>query len=205
MKKFAMLFILITLMAFTASLVHAETYPIGADVAVKVEYFRFMDDSLRNSGAKDAVYVGVEAYKQLFCPNLYLGVEAGWAGTRGGFTERFIDEGSFRIDTEVNYVPIEFNAKYVFNLSPCLFFDLGAGFSINYINMEAESFGVSASTNDWIWGGQFFGELNYKITPCLFLGVAVKYQLTENIKAFGFNTDTSADNFRAGMQLGYKF
>ena len=112
---------------------------------------------------------------------------------------------AFVSNTEVNYVPIEFNAKYVFKLSPCLFLDFGAGFSINYIDMEAESFGVSTSTNDWIWGGQFFGELNYNITPCLFVGVAVKYQLTENIKAFGFNTDTSADNFRAGMQLGYKF
>jgi hypothetical protein len=205
MKRMTVLLILIGFILVSSS-VYAEKYEVGADIAVKVEYFRFMDSNLRDAGAKDGVYVGLEAYKQLFIPNLFFGVEAGWAGTSGSFDSSPINDILvFHVDTDVNYVPIEFNAKYVFNISPCLFFDIGGGFSINYLNIKVESLGVSASDNDWLWGGQFFGELNYKITPCLFVGVGVKYQLTEDMRLFGANTETSADNFRVGAQLGYKF
>jgi hypothetical protein len=206
MKKFSFVLILMTLVVFSTSLVHAQKYEIGADVAVKVQYFRFMDSDFKDAGVQDGVYVGIEAYKQLFLPNLYFGVEAGWAGASGNFTTPIINDfGALTVDSEVNYVPIEFNVKYVFELSPCLFFDLGGGFSINYLDMKVESMGVSASQNDWLWGGQFFAELNYKITPNFFVGIGAKYQLTEDIELFGADTGTSADNFRVGAQLGYRF
>ena len=201
MKKIAVFLILVGFILVSSS-VYAQKYEIGADVAAKVQYFRFMDSAFEDLGAKDGVFFGLEFYKQLFIPNLYFGVETGWAGTRGGFNG-IDDVGIFRIDTEVNYVPIEFNAKYVFEINPCLFFDLGAGFSINYIDIKTEAFRVSVSEDDWLWGGQFFGELNYKFTPNFFAGIGVKYQLTESTRLFG--TDANADNLRVGAQVGYKF
>ena len=203
MKRMAVFLILIGLTVVSTPVYaqYAQRYEIGADVALKVQYFRFMDSAFKDAGAENGVFVGVEAYKQLFIPNLYFGLEAGWAGTSGSFDA--FNNPRFAIDTDVSYVPIEFNAKYVFEINPCLFFDLGAGFSINYIDIKTEAFRVSVSEDDWLWGGQFFGELNYNITPNLFAGIGVKYQLTESTRLFG--TDANADNLRVGAQVGYKF
>jgi hypothetical protein len=201
-------FLILLVFTLVSSSVYAEKYQIGADVAVKVEYFRFMDDAFKDVGAQDAVFVGVEAYKQLFIPNLYFGLEAGWAGPSGGFdASGFFNNQlvTFHIDTDVTYVPIELNAKYVFEINPCLFLDIGAGVSYNYTKLKASALGVSISDDDWLFGGQFFGELNYNINPNLFLGIGVKYQITDKIRLLGIDTETSADNLRVGAQLGYKF
>ncbi len=53
--------------------------------------------------------------------------------------------------------------------------------------------------------GQFFGDLNYKITRDIYLGVGIKYQLTREFAFDNFATNVSGDNLRLGGQLGYNF
>ena len=105
----------------------------------------------------------------------------------------------------VNYVPIEFNAKYAFDITPCLKFDLGAGVSANWFSLDADVGNASFSSSDWLFGGQFFADLNYKFAPNWFVGANVKYQLTQEIELAGINTNTTANNLRVGGQLGYSF
>jgi hypothetical protein len=208
MKKIVLSFILITFVIFASSGVHAQRYELGADVAVKVDYFRFMDSTLGDLDLQNGVYVGIEAYKQLLCPNLYLGAEVGWAGTdaSAGVWRNELLLNS--VDLDVTYVPIEFNAKYVIPIQPCLKLDLGAGLSLNYFKLSVDSSQLglgSGSDSDWAFGGQFFTALNYTFSNNLFLGVEAKYQLTQNLTIRGLPSDVSADNLRIGGQFGYKF
>lgn len=198
MKKFVLFSILLTLIVATQP-VYAATSDLGADVALKVQYFHLMDDSFGDLDASDGVYVGIAAYKQLLMSNFFLGMEVGWAGTSG-------EPVAFGIpfDVEVNYVPIEFNAKFVFPIMDCVDFDFGGGFSINYFDLKIEALGASASQNDWVWGGQFFADINYTFNN-FFVGIGAKYQLTEDLSLGGINTDSGADNVRAGVQIGMKF
>ncbi|MEM5787111.1 MAG: outer membrane beta-barrel protein [Syntrophobacteraceae bacterium] len=208
MKRFFLLSILFCFVLASPCLSRAETYQIGANVAAKVDYFHFTDSNIADLNAQDGVYVGIEAYKQLFFPNFNLGMEVGWAGTSGS-TTGFVPFGPFitqvTLDTDINYIPIEFNAKYVVPLSDCFSLDLGAGFSINHFDIETKIPALgSVSDDDWVWGGQFFTGLNYRYRNWL-MGINFKYQLTEELRFFGANTSTSADNLRAGVQIGYTF
>ncbi len=187
--------------------VHAQqTYPLGiADVAVKVDWFHFTDSSLGDLSLQNSVYVGLETYFALacVCPNLYLGLEAGWAGPSNDVNfgnRQFAD-----VDLNVNYVPIEFNAKYVFDITPCLKFDLGGGISANWFNLDVSVRRNSFSSSDWLFGGQFFSDINYRFAHNWFIGANVKYQLTQDIELNGINTNTSANNVRVGGQLGFIF
>ena len=211
MKKVCFVLFLLSFVV-ASSFAHAQTYQIGADVALKVQYFRLMDKDLHDFNAENGIFVGIEAYKQLFAPNLYFGVETGWAGTNGDVTALGVN-----IDSEVTYVPIEFNAKYVIPLSQCLNLSLGGGISYNFFNLDSTAtinvfgtpFRTSLSVDDWVFGGQFFAGLDYKFTQNLFAGIGVKYQLTEDLtfqtRGFAVETETSADNLRVGMQIGYMF
>ena len=211
MKKFGFLLLLFSVV-MVSSLAQAQTYQLGADVALKVQYFRFMDRDIQDTNAENGVFIGIEAYKQLFIPNLYFGIETGWAGTSGSFGSSSFD---INVDSDVTYVPIEFNAKYVVPLSRCFNLSLGGGISYNYFNLDSTltsnfvgNFRTSASADDWVFGGQFFAGLDYRFNN-LFAGVGVKYQLTEDLTlhsgGFSLPTNTSADNLRIGMQLGLMF
>jgi hypothetical protein len=212
MRKGFLLSILIAVMVLFTANAHAEKYELGAGVAVKVDYFHFMDSTIRGLNAQDGYYVGVEAYKELLFPNFFLGMEVGWASTSGNFAGLVpgdnsfgIPSGMYALDTDINYIPIEFNAKYVYPLARNLKFGVGAGFSINHFDFSGQVPGYgSVSDNDWVWGGQFFGELNYKYENWFF-GINVKYQITEDVRLFGFNTGVSADNLRVGGQIGITF
>jgi hypothetical protein len=188
---------------------NADQYDIGADVAVKVDYFHFTDSLLHRLNAQNSIYVGVEGYKEMFFPYFYLGAEVGWAGPSGRFTGLFppgqiIPGGYYTLDTSTNYVPLELNAKYVIRILSNLDFGVGGGFSVNYFDAKfAEPFG-SSGDSDWLWGGQIFGELNYKYQS-LFIGINVKYELTEDIYLFGVDSGLSADNLRIGGQIGLTF
>jgi hypothetical protein len=228
MKKSAFFLSLIVFAVFASAYAHAQKYEIGADVAVKVQYIRFMDSTIRGMDLENGVYVGVEAYKQFFLPNLYFGIEAGWTGTSSNPSPTLssndeLPNTSIKLDLDMTYVPIEFNTKYVIPINHCLNFDIGAGFSYNYIRLHENAPGiprigappsastsVSVSTENWIFGGQFFAELNYKFKNNLYMGIAAKYQLTEDTTFpapyRGAGTSSmSADNFRVGMQMGYMF
>jgi hypothetical protein len=205
MKKLVLSFILLTCVILASSGVQAQRYEIGADVAVKVDYFRFMDSTLGDLNLQNGVYVGIEAYKQLLVPNLFFGMEVGWAGTdssSGVWRNQLLLSS---IDLDISYVPIEFNVKYVIPIQPGLKLDFGGGLSYNYLKFNIDGFFGSASDSDWVFGGQFFTALNYTFTNNLYLGVEVKYQLTQNIKDLGLPSDVSADNLRVGGQFGYKF
>ncbi len=185
---------------WVGSIVWAEQrYPLGwGNGAVKVDYFRFTDSDMKNLDLENGVYVGVEGYVSLLHPNLYFGLEAGWARTSGG-----VEFDGFDIDLDVYYVPIEFNIKYVLEINPCLTIDVGGGGSANYFNVDAEGNGLSGGDDDWIWGGQLFGNVNYKLGQW-FLGANVKYQFTDFIDIAAFR-DMRASNFRAGAQVGFMF
>ncbi|MEN6441529.1 MAG: hypothetical protein ABFD97_23435 [Syntrophobacter sp.] len=64
------IFLVMTYIAFLAA--HHKI----AVVAVKVEYSQFSGRTLHDLNASNGVYSSIEAYKQLFMPDLYIGVSA---------------------------------------------------------------------------------------------------------------------------------
>jgi hypothetical protein len=185
MKK-VMLLCLIGAFLMTCTVVRAqETAPLGAgNLALKVDYISFTEDDLEDADLDSGVYLGLEGFGEI-TPNLYLGLEVGYA---------FVDEGKF--DLDLTYVPVELNLKYAAEVSPQFVIDFGAGVSYNYAKIEDHDF----DEDDWLFGGQFFVDLNYTF-DCFFLGVNGKYQLTEE----GDDFDVSFDNWRIGGQIGYSF
>jgi len=214
MKKLVLL-VLVAAMALLAGLAQAEQrYPLGAgNFAIKVDYLRFTESGVDDLGVADAPYIGAEFFFPVLNPNFYLGIELGYAWSSGDQTFTFIDRIGRRIDFnadfDVDYVPIEFNAKYVIELNPSWTFDIGGGISYNYFNIDASADLFRGDVDlggdsDWLFGGQFFADVNYKMGPWFF-GGNVKYQITEDISLSGYDTDVSASNFRVGGQAGLMF
>jgi hypothetical protein len=172
MKK-VMFFMLIMAFIFTSSSLYAEQKsPLGSgNIAVKVNYISFTEDE------DTGVYGGLEGYGEIR-PNLYLGAEVGYANS---------------ISETDTFIPIELNLKYAITVAPEFIIDLGAGGSYNYVKEEH-------TDSDWVWGVQFFVDLNYKIQQ-FFIGVNAKYQQTEHYK----DTEKDFNNWRFGGQIGIMF
>jgi hypothetical protein len=202
MKKFTVL-LMVAVMVLVATSVHAQQrYPLGAgNVALKVDYLRFTDSNVEDLDLVNAVYIGGEAFFPVWNPNFYLGIEVGYAWSSGAAD----DPLGFGADLDLAYVPIEFNAKYVFELNPCLTLDLGGGISYSYFNIDTSGDGALGGGDEWVFGGQFFADLNYKIGQQWFIGANAKYQITEDMSLGGLDTDVSASNFRVGGQVGFMF
>jgi hypothetical protein len=81
---------------------------------------------------------------------------------------------------------------------------LGAGISYNYMELEASALGASVNEDDWLFGGQVFMELNLEFNQFYF-GLNGKYQITEDMEIDDIDTDTNANNWRVGAQIGIKF
>jgi hypothetical protein len=200
MKRLVLYAILVSLV-FVPTVYAQQKYSLGfGNVALKVDYFRFTDSGMKDLDLQNGVFVGIEGYVAPFLPNLYFGIETGWAGTSGNFRYR-----EFSADLSTDYIPIEFNIKYAFTARSDFVFDVGAGFSVNYFDLELDLGRWSTSSNDWLFGGQFFADADYKFGNGWFVGANVKYQLTQNIHLEGMDTDTSASNFRVGGQVGFLF
>jgi hypothetical protein len=200
MKNFTVLLMGAAMVLVAASVQAQQRYPLGGgNVALKVDYLRFTDSDVKDLGLENAVYIGGEAFVPVWNPNFYLGIEAGYAWSSGG-----VDILGFNVDLDLDYVPFEFNAKYVFELNPRLTLDLGGGISYSYMNVDTSVNGASAGEDDWVFGGQFFADLNYKMGQW-FIGANAKYQITEDISLAGIDTDVSASNFRVGGQVGFMF
>lgn len=200
MKRLVMMVILVSLVS-APSVYAQQKYSLGiGNVALKVDYFRFTDGNLGDLDLQNGVYVGGESYMAVFLPNLYFGLELGWAGTSGSFKFR-----GFNADLSTNYVPVELNMKYAFELSPELVLDVGGGVSANYFDLNMDIGGFSSGSSDWLFGGQFFADVDYKFGNRWFVGANIKYQVTQNIHLEGVNTDTSGSNLRVGGQLGFQF
>jgi len=207
MKKVFLLALMVVLVLMATSVFAAEKYVLGTShVALKVDYFSFTDDIFDEIDLKDGVYIGLEGYYGIM-PNLYLGLEAGWAGTSN---DDFVDALDSDVDVDVNFVPIELNLKYAFEVSPAWVIALGAGVSYSWFDVQVDvaEFG-DADEDDWVFGGQVFADINYKLNNQWFIGINGKYQWTEDlefdVQGEDVETDSSAENWRAGAHVGLMF
>lgn len=205
MKKLFVLSLLVMFVFASTTAFSAEKYPLGmSNFALKIDYLNFTDDVFDNIDLDDAIYVGLEGYYAVM-PNIYLGMEAGWADA-----ENDDKIGNIKVDIDVTYIPIELNLKYVAEIAPLWVLGFGGGISYNYFEIEANN--IDRDADDWVFGGQVFAELNYKMSDYWFLGIEGKYQWTEDLefddagyRGQDIETDTSPDNLRFGAKIGFIF
>ena len=182
MKKLALILLTIGLVLSSTTVFAQQKVALGeGNLALKVDYINFTEGSLDRIDVDSGLYLGLEGYAQIL-PALYLGLEAGYTNPDG--------------DLELTYVPIELNLKYAIPASQALVFDLGAGASYNYARFEYHN----SDNDDWVFGGQFFGDVNYKIGE-FFIGINGKYQFTEKFEDSPF----TMDNWRVGGKVGIVF
>ena len=195
MKKLLLVSFLFVMVLGSSAAFAAEKASLGAgNVALKLDYISFTESELKDTEVDTGFYIGLEAYGEI-TPNLYLGAEVGYANPDGSVGI---------VDTEATFVPIELNLKYAFKAAPNLAIDIGAGVSYNFAKVEttASALGISLSDSeeDWLFGGQFFVDLNYTVNQ-FFIGVNAKYQLTEDFE----DADVNFSNWRIGGQVGIRF
>jgi opacity protein-like surface antigen len=193
--------------------------PLGnGHAGIKVDKINFTAGDLKDLDAEDGVYLGLDAYWNV-SPNIYIGGEIGWASPDGSRSESFLDPFfgptpvTITLDSEITYIPIEVNAKYVTKLEDNLSVSLGGGISLNRLDADIKASltgfpSLSDSDDDWLFGGQVFIDLNYKMNN-FFVGLNGKYQLTQDsdlqFSNFGVDTDADASNWRIGGQIGWIF
>ena len=184
MKKFLLILVIVALVCTASTVYAAEKAPLGiGNLAVKLDWISFTDNDLDTLNLDSGFYIGLEGYGMIV-QNLYLGMESGWTNIDGDF------------GSELTYVPIELNLKYAVPAAQNLAFDIGAGVSYNYGEFKM----AGDSIDDWMFGGQFFVDLNYTIDQ-FFIGISGKYQLEEDFKDYDFN----CNNWRLGGQIGVMF
>ncbi|MGB9715576.1 MAG: hypothetical protein ACPL1G_04120 [Thermodesulfovibrionales bacterium] len=175
MKKLVLSFLigLIFLTFSSTSSTYAEQKsPLGLwNLVMKLDYINFTEDS------DNGIYAGIEGFYEIL-PNLYLGAEVGYADS---------------ISEDDIFIPIELNFKYALKIKPDLVLDIGAGGSYNYADDEDRG-------SDWVFGIQFFGDLHYMINN-FFIGINVKYQVTEHFESSSYDFN----NLRLGGQFGILF
>lgn len=182
MKKMLFMLLIVAFICTASTVYAAQKAPLGSgNLAVKLDWINFTDDDLGDLDVDSGFYIGLEGYGMV-TQNLYLGLEAGWAGPDG--------------DVDLTYVPIELNMKYAVEAAQNLAFDIGAGVSYNYAEVE----NAGPSEDDWLFGGQFFVDLNYTIDQ-FFIGISGKYQITEDFE----DSDSDFNNWRIGGQIGVMF
>jgi len=207
MKKILLLTLMLVFAFASTTLYAADKYALGnSNIALKVDYINFTE-SLDNIDLdlENAIYVGLEGYYSIY-PNLYLGMEAGWAGSKNDDQVEGID-----VDIDLQFIPIELNLKYVFELDPNWNIGVGAGVSYSFLDIELS--GIDRDADDWIFGGQVFADINYKMSAQWFLGIEGKYQFTEDLEfdnvelldGGDVETNISANNWRVGAKIGYMF
>ena len=194
MKKLILVSMLIlSFIIVPVAVCNAKTNALGIiHFGVKVDYISFTDDFLKDADVDTGVYLGAEVYS-IILPYLYLGLEAGYSNPSGTYTDAILGN----IDTELTYVPIELNAKFAFEPVKNLALDLGGG-----AEMKASLHGVPVSDDDWLWGGQFFADINYIAGNIVYIGINGKYKFAEKgIKGY----DVNLNNWMVGGQIGFKF
>jgi len=205
MKRWLIFPILMIFVLSSSTVCAQNDAPLGkGQLAIKVDYINFTDSDLDNFDVDTDVYVGLEGYvKVKNAPNLYLGGEVGYTGPDGSTTV-YVLGVPVRADVDVTYVPIEINAKWIFDIGNSLTLGFGGGLSENYIdlNTKATAMGMAIgdSDDDWIFGGQFLLDLNYS-SGHLFYGIDAKYKITEEYKDEG----TKFGNFAVGAHVGWMF
>lgn len=192
MKRFSSFFLLALYVVTCAPVCAQGRAPLGKwNLAVKLDYIVFTDNYW-DDYEDDGIYLGLEGYGAI-AENLYLGGEIGSA---------------FNVDIlgdEITFVPIELNLKYAMVSTSNLAIAVGAGASYNYTEIKTRSFFFEeprdeTTEDDWVFGGQFFGDLTYRFR-WLSVGLNAKYQVTEKFS----NEDFDLSNWRAGVQIGVVF
>lgn len=203
MKKIVLFFAVVMLIVTSSAAYGADKVLLGnGNIALKASYLNFVENAFEDLDNDDCLYLGLEAYNKI-TPNLYVGMEIGYAQAEGS-ARLTIGGGSVNADTELKFIPIELNLKYALDITPRMVLDFGAGASYNWMKEEISGPGISSPGEDWLWGGQIFAALNFKMER-LFMGVNAKYQFTESFKIEDFDTDVNANNWRIGGQVGIMF
>jgi hypothetical protein len=190
--KRLILFCFIGALVVTSTVVSAvEKAPLGAgNFAVKLDYIAFTDSHFNEGdNQNDGLYIGFEGYGKI-SPNVYLGGEIGTATN--------MDIGG----EEISFVPVELNVKYATEAAHDLIVDFGVGLSYSSVEIQNTPFWGTAqeSRSDWLFGGQVFADLTYKIKSFT-IGVNGKYQITEDFN----NESVDLSNVRLGVQVGMVF
>ncbi len=156
----------------------AERALLGnGNIAVKLDYIAFTDNHWSGRG-DDGLYIGLEEYGEI----------------GNGMHVSILGD-------DTNFVPIELNLKYAIEVAPNFIIDFGAGASYNYTEISIQHlFSPDTEEDDWLFGGQIFADLTYKIER-FFMGINGKYQITEDFK----NEDFDFNNWRLGVQIGMMF
>ncbi|OHE59329.1 MAG: hypothetical protein A2Z47_01835 [Thermodesulfovibrio sp. RBG_19FT_COMBO_42_12] len=191
MKKLLLFLLTFAFIIASTGVYAAQTAPLGSgNIALKLDYIDFTNGDLDDADVDTGVYLGLEGYGEI-AKNLYLGMEVGYTQPNG-------DIGSY--DTELTFVPVELNVKYAVESGTDFIIDFGAGASLNYGEFKISGPGLSDSVDDWLFGGQIFTDLNYKIDS-FFFGINAKYQITEEFE----DEDFDMNNWRIGGQIGIIF
>lgn len=205
MKRWYMLLIVV-LFLLPFSVVYAQDdAPLGkGNVGFKVDYIGFTDSDLKDLDVDKGVYVGLEGYvKVRNAANLYLGGEVGYAKPDGSITDNSLGT-PIKVDSEFTYIPVELNAKWIFEVGNNMTLGIGAGISENRVDVEvkasAAGLTLQASDDDWIFGGQVFLDMNYS-SGNLFYGIDAKYKLTQEFDSDG----ADYSHYSAGLHVGMKF
>jgi len=188
MKKIFFVLLLALFIMTSSTVFAAEKVPLGmGNLALKMDWIKFTDVPRANS----ALYLGLEGYGAI-AENWYLGMEAGYARPQGTI---------MGYDRKMTYVPIELNIKYAALVAQNVALDIGGGVSYNYSKWVWSGSGLPEDRDSkWLFGGQFFADLNFTFNQ-FFAGISAKYQITEEYERYLFN----ADNLRLGGQIGVMF
>jgi hypothetical protein len=196
MKRLMLICVIGAFVVTSSVVLAAGNAPLGSDnLAFRLDYIAFTEHNIEDLGVDTAWLIGLEAFREVI-PNLYCGFEVGYAHPNVD-----VEFGGILLETEVTYVPVELNLKYAVEVAPEFIIDFGAGASYNYAEFEVSLMGASVGSEDnWLFGGQFFLDLNYRLDP-LFFGVHGKYQITEELRRFRYDFN----NWRIGGQIGFVF
>jgi hypothetical protein len=180
----------------------ARRAPLGnVHLGVNLSFIRFSDDVADTASTESGGYVGVLGYARLY-HGLYLGGEVGKA-----------ENVRFFSGDDVEFLPIELNAKYAFQAGSHFVLDVGGGLSYSHVEINGGKewnlgciFNIcpspepSGTTDDWLVGGQLFAEMMFRMGS-FSLGFNGKYQITEDFK----DSDFVLNNWRVGMVTGIVF
>lgn len=173
----ALISLLVLFAVAVPNLCAEEKGPLGKyNFAFKMGAFNTIE-GIRNTEA--GVYLALEGYGEIK-RNIYVGGEIGVGVS--------LLAGSF--------TPLEFNVKYAIEPASNLVIDFGTGIAA----VGVDDFGIIEDNKAWLFGGQFFTDVSYKI-KWFYFGVDGKIQITQNFEErdFGFN------NFRYGLKTGVLF
>ena len=189
MQKRTILYVMLLVGIFCSP---AYSQMANGSVGVKVDYISFPDSNLGDADVDAGIYYGLEAYKSVLGGLLQVGGEIGYANPDGE-----VKVSGTTIKSEFRFVPVEANAKFVSHLGDSLSYSIGLGLSMIFVDADLRTV-LAVDEDNWLWGGQFFGELNYAVGNFI-IGLDAKYHWTESFK------DDDYHNIRAGAHIGWQF